>query len=69
MSKKHAYKCECFSCKKHFHITSRQESEEEGTEKMMLSCPFCERELMVELPRGAVPFVDLLRTIPASEAS
>ena len=73
MPEEKTFKSTCCFCKKPFHIRAEpQDPEAEGTCSVAVECPYCGKNVMVELPRiyrEPSEGVMMLRSIPAGEGS
>ncbi|MDZ7361405.1 MAG: hypothetical protein ONB46_11880 [candidate division KSB1 bacterium] len=57
--KDNIFKVKCDHCSKPFHYTAKSESkksksDDAGEEEIVLECPYCQKKLMVKVPRWAV---------------
>ena len=41
----------CCHCGKPFHLTSRIDTQEPGVEEIKVNCPYCEKPVLVKVPR------------------
>jgi len=58
------YQVDCSNCHKSFQIRASIQSTEAGEEEIAVSCPHCEKKLIVKLPRRALSKEVIFRGMP-----
>jgi len=58
------YQVDCSNCHKSFQITASIQSTEAGDEEIAVNCPYCEKKLIVKLPRSALVKETIFRGMP-----